>query len=97
MHRRDRLGSAARDRRRADAGIAEALYVGLVTDTGRFSYENTTPRAHLMAAELIGAGVDVGAIYRRIYEGIPLAKLELLAARWRASSASTTIASTSRC
>ena len=59
-------------------GIAEALYVGLVTDTGRFSYDNTTPRSHLMAAELIGAGVDVAAIYRRIYEEIPQAKLALL-------------------
>jgi phosphoesterase RecJ-like protein len=61
------------------AVIAEALYVGLVTDTGRFSYENTGPRAHLMAAELIEAGVDVAGLYRRIYEGIPFAKLELLA------------------
>jgi phosphoesterase RecJ-like protein len=59
--------------------IAEALYVGLVTDTGRFSYENTTPRAHLMAAELIEAGVDVAATYRQIYEGVPFEKLELLA------------------
>ena len=59
--------------------IAEALYIGLVTDTGRFSYENTTPRAHQMAAELIAAGVDVAAAYRQIYEGVPLEKLELLA------------------
>ncbi|MGI8801731.1 MAG: DHH family phosphoesterase [Solirubrobacteraceae bacterium] len=58
--------------------IAAALYVGLITDTGRFSYENTGPRAHRMAAELIEAGVDVAAIYRRIYEGMPYAKLELL-------------------
>jgi phosphoesterase RecJ-like protein len=58
--------------------VAEALYVGLVTDTGRFSYENTTVRAHEMAGELIAAGVDVGAMYRRIYEEIPTAKLELL-------------------
>ncbi len=58
--------------------IADALYVGLITDTGRFSYENTGPRAHLMAAELIEAGVDVAAIYRQIYEGMPYAKLELL-------------------
>ncbi len=28
--------------------IADALYVGLVTDTGRFMYENTSPRAHVM-------------------------------------------------
>ncbi|HEU4978206.1 MAG TPA: DHH family phosphoesterase [Solirubrobacteraceae bacterium] len=58
--------------------IAEALYVGLVTDTGRFMYENTGPRAHLMAAELIEAGVDTHAIYRRLYEDMPAAKLELL-------------------
>jgi phosphoesterase RecJ-like protein len=59
--------------------IAEALYVGLVTDTGRFMYETTGPRAHMMAAELIEDGVDVHAIYRRLYEGIPQGKLELLA------------------
>jgi bifunctional oligoribonuclease and PAP phosphatase NrnA len=59
--------------------IAEALYVGLVTDTGKFMYENTGTRAHVMAAELIDAGVDVHGIYRRLYEGMPYAKLELLA------------------
>ncbi len=59
--------------------IAEALYVGLVTDTGKFMYENTGTRAHVMAAELIDAGVDVHGIYRRLYEGIPYGKLELLA------------------
>ena len=59
--------------------IAEALYVGLITDTGKFMYENTTPRAHEMAAELIEAGVDVPEIYRRVYEGVPYGKLALLA------------------
>ena len=59
--------------------IAEALYVGVVTDTGRFMYENTGSRAHEMAAELIDGGIDVHAIYRRLYEGIPQGKLELLA------------------
>jgi phosphoesterase RecJ-like protein len=58
--------------------VAEALYVGLVTDTGKFMYENTGVRAHVMAAELIEAGVDVHGIYRRLYEGMPYAKLELL-------------------
>jgi phosphoesterase RecJ-like protein len=60
-------------------GMAEALYVGLITDTGRFMYQNTTARAHLMAAELIEAGVDVHEIYRRVYEGVPYGKLALLA------------------
>jgi bifunctional oligoribonuclease and PAP phosphatase NrnA len=58
--------------------IADALYVGLVTDTGKFMYENTGTRAHVMAAELIAAGVDVHGIYRRLYEGMPFAKLQLL-------------------
>jgi bifunctional oligoribonuclease and PAP phosphatase NrnA len=58
--------------------IAEALYVGVVTDTGRFMYENTGPAAHVMAADLIGAGVDVHEIYRRLYEGVPEPKLALL-------------------
>jgi phosphoesterase RecJ-like protein len=59
--------------------VAEALYVGLVTDTGRFMYENTGPSAHEMAAELLRAGIDVHAIYRRLYEGVPQGKLALLA------------------
>ena len=60
------------------AAMAEALYIGLVTDTGRFMYENTGPRAHRMAAELIAAGVDVAAVNTRLYEEIPQAKLTLL-------------------
>ena len=63
----------------ATVTIAEALYVGLITDTGRFMYENTGARAHLMAAELIETGVDVHEIYHRVYEGVPYGKLALLA------------------
>jgi phosphoesterase RecJ-like protein len=59
--------------------IAEALYVGLITDTGRFMYQNTTAEAHRMAAGLIEAGVDVHEIYRRVYEDLPYGKLALLA------------------
>jgi phosphoesterase RecJ-like protein len=59
--------------------IATALYVGLVTDTGRFMYENTSADAHRMAADLIEAGVDVHDIYRRLYERVPLEKLHLVA------------------
>ncbi|HEY5035045.1 MAG TPA: DHH family phosphoesterase, partial [Candidatus Dormibacteraeota bacterium] len=42
---------------RPTRSVAEALYIGLITDTGRFMYENTGRRAHLMAADLIDAGV----------------------------------------
>ena len=59
--------------------IAEALYIGLITDTGRFMYENTGPRAHRMAAELIESGVEVPVVYRRLYEDMPTGKLALMA------------------
>jgi phosphoesterase RecJ-like protein len=60
--------------------IANALYVALVTDTGKFMYENADARSHRMAAGLIEAGVDVNDTYRRLYEHAPLEKLKLLAA-----------------
>jgi phosphoesterase RecJ-like protein len=63
---------------RPSPAVAQALYVGLITDTGRFMYENTGPRAHQMAAELIEAGVDVQAVYRHLYEEMPPGKLALL-------------------
>jgi bifunctional oligoribonuclease and PAP phosphatase NrnA len=59
--------------------IADALYVGLITDTGRFMYETPGRKAHLRAADLIDAGVDVHDVYRRVYEGVPYGKLALLA------------------
>ena len=90
MHGRDRVGPhARRSASTPTPEIADALYVGLVTDTGRFMYENTGTRAHVMAAELIAAGVDVHEIYRRLYEGMPYAKLELLARALDACGAST--------
>jgi bifunctional oligoribonuclease and PAP phosphatase NrnA len=59
--------------------IAEALYVALVTDTGRFQYANTTPKALRLAAELVEAGADVHRVFQSVYETVQLAKLKLLA------------------
>ena len=64
---------------KVSTAVADALYVGLVTDTGRFMYENTGPRAHEMAAELIANGLQPHEIYRHLYEGVPHGKLVLLA------------------
>jgi phosphoesterase RecJ-like protein len=58
--------------------IASALYVGLVTDTGKFMYENTDAETHRITAELIDAGVAVDETYRRLYEHVPIEKLRLL-------------------
>jgi len=59
--------------------IALPLYVGLVTDTGRFQYTNTTPKALELAAELVAAGADVQGVFRHVYETVQFAKLKLLA------------------
>jgi bifunctional oligoribonuclease and PAP phosphatase NrnA len=64
---------------RVDKEMASALYVGLITDTGKFMYENTDARTHRIAADLIDAGVDVDDTYRRLYEHVPLEKLRLVA------------------
>ena len=59
--------------------VAEALYIALVTDTGRFQYTNTTPKALRLAAELVEAGADVHKIFQDVYESVQFAKLKLLA------------------
>src|SRR5256885_8817484 len=59
--------------------IAEALYIALVTDTGRFQYTNTTPKALRLGAELVEAGADVHRIFQGVYESVQFAKLKLLA------------------
>jgi len=59
--------------------IAEALYIALVTDTGRFQYSNTTPKSLRLAAELVEAGADVHEVFQQVYESVEFAKLKLLA------------------
>jgi bifunctional oligoribonuclease and PAP phosphatase NrnA len=58
--------------------IADALYVALVTDTGKFMFENTTPAAHMMAADLLAIGVSAQEVHRHLYEGLPFSRVELL-------------------
>jgi phosphoesterase RecJ-like protein len=59
--------------------IAEALYIAVVTDTGRFQYTNTTPKALRLAAELVEAGANVHRVFQGVYESVEFAKLKLLA------------------
>jgi phosphoesterase RecJ-like protein len=61
-----------------EAAVAEPLYVGLVTDTGRFGQANTTPEAHRVASLLLASGLDIVAISRALYEEEPLQRLRLL-------------------
>ena len=58
--------------------IAEAIYIALDTDTGRFQYTNTTERAHLLAAELMRHGVRPFPIFQQIYESVPFERQQLV-------------------
>jgi bifunctional oligoribonuclease and PAP phosphatase NrnA len=63
-----------------DADIATCLYTGLVTDTGRFQYSNTTPKVHQIAADLIARGAPHVKITEQVYNTHPVGFLRLAAA-----------------
>lgn len=63
---------------RPDRAAAEALYVGISTDTGVFRFNSTTPRAHEIAAELLRLGVEPARAYQEIYERNSVAYTRLL-------------------
>jgi bifunctional oligoribonuclease and PAP phosphatase NrnA len=69
----DRLGAEL------DRETAICLYVGLVTDTGRFSYSSTTAETLSLGARLMEFGIDHAAINRRVWETHSFGYLKVLA------------------
>ncbi|MCD6204892.1 MAG: bifunctional oligoribonuclease/PAP phosphatase NrnA [Candidatus Marinimicrobia bacterium] len=61
-----------------DYDIAEAIYVGLMTDTGSFRFENTTRNTFRVAADLLEYGIKPNEIYNRIYESYTPARMSML-------------------
>src|SRR6266699_3368713 len=59
--------------------VAQALYVGLLADTGGFRFSNTTARALRVAAALLEKGVDPESIYASVYASAPEGRVRLLA------------------
>lgn len=57
---------------------ATCLYTGMVTDTGRFQYRNTTPQTLRTAALLREAGVDHEMIAEEVYESASFRYLHVL-------------------
>jgi len=50
-----------------DLAIATCLYAGIITDTGRFCYSNTTPFTHRLAGELLQCGLSPQEVAEKIY------------------------------
>jgi len=61
-----------------DSRAAEAIYVGLATDTGFFRFNSADARAYSIAAKLLRLGADPAKVYRAIYERNSLAFTQLL-------------------
>ena len=58
--------------------IAYQIYAAIMTDTGSFRFERTTPEIHKMAAELLDKGVIPGEVYDKIYDQGKFSKIRLL-------------------
>lgn len=52
---------------RLNATAAQALYTGMLTDSGRFRYDSTSPRTFRLAAFLLEQEIDTNEIYRHLY------------------------------
>ncbi|WP_224999384.1 bifunctional oligoribonuclease/PAP phosphatase NrnA [Cesiribacter sp. SM1] len=61
-----------------DAEIAEALYSGIMTDTGSFKHPSTTARTHEIVADLIRAGANVHKVSKLVYDTNSLERLRFL-------------------
>jgi phosphoesterase RecJ-like protein len=61
-----------------DRATAEALYLGIMTDSGRFAYDTTTLATVKIVGALMAKGISISAIYRAVYERESLARYRLL-------------------
>ena len=59
--------------------IADALYTGLLTDTGCFTYSNTDRRAFALALALADAGADAAGVARMVFNTMTRQQVRLLA------------------
>ena len=66
------------DRELMDKEIAEALYAGIMTDTGSFRHPSTTEHTHQVVADLIRRGADVHRVSKLVYDNNSIDKLKFL-------------------
>ena len=61
-------------------GVAEGLYVAVMTDTGSFRFPKTTPYVYRLAGDLVAKGADPNDIYDKVYNSLKPQSLQLLGA-----------------
>ena len=66
------------DRELIDKAMADCLYVGIMTDTGSFSFANNYPHTYEVVADLVRKGVDAEQVHRLVYDTYPEHRMRLL-------------------
>ncbi len=60
-----------------DEAMVKAIYTGISTDTGCFKFSNTTPKTHVLAAELMAFGADFSDINRVMFDTKSKSRMEI--------------------
>lgn len=61
-----------------DLNCAEALYTGLMTDTGNFSYNSQNPDLYIIVSELLKKGINKDVIYNNVFNVYSVSRLRLI-------------------
>lgn len=72
------LGIDFNDKTDIEIAIGNAVYTGILTDTGSFRHSNVTNRTHTIASELIELGVDNSKIHSNLFDNKPFNKVKLM-------------------
>ena len=66
------------DKALIDKDIAEALYAGIMTDTGSFRFPSTSSKVHIIISELIEIGADNATVYEHVFDEYSESRLRFI-------------------
>ncbi|EHI98495.1 phosphoesterase RecJ domain protein [Clostridium sp. DL-VIII] len=72
------LGIDLKSKSDINVAIGNAVYSGIVTDTGSFRHSNVTKRTHDIAGKLIEIGIDNSKIHSSLFDNKPFEKIKLM-------------------
>ena len=72
------LGIDFKNKTDVEIAIGNAVYTGIVTDTGSFRHSNVTKRTHEIVSELIELGIDNSKIHSNLFDNKPFEKVKLM-------------------
>ncbi|WP_271808630.1 DHH family phosphoesterase [Clostridium beijerinckii] len=74
----EELGIDFKNKTDVEINIGNAVYTGIVTDTGSFRHSNVTKRTHKIVSELIELGVNNSKVHSNLFDNKPFEKVKLM-------------------